>query len=278
MIKLKMKEVKIMFKTLSNTINIKDNYRSLNMEFVFNSMLQGNSPAEIYVNSETNPTVSIVCEEKVVYFGGESSESSGYTEAIEFFKEHILLEKKKSGLGFVKIIYSSEQWEKALLDSLKECKFRVYDRVLFRHKLKDIPEFLPKDKEIYICEIEKQLLERQLANTEMLVDEINGGWGNIDNFYEKGFGFCAVKDKEIVGWCTGEYMSEGTCGIGIETIESYQNLGVAASMTSSMISKCSGLSVIPHWDSWKWNAYSVKTAEKVGFEKVIEYKAIILGL
>jgi hypothetical protein len=267
-----------MFKTLSNTVNIKDNYKSLNIEFVFNSILAGSSPAVIYVNSQTSPTLSIVCEEKAVYFGGESSDCAEYTKYIEFFKEHILVEKKKSGLGFVKIIYSSEQWEKALLDSLKECKFEVYHRVLFRHNLKDIPEFLPKDKDVCICEIGKQLLERQLANAEMLVDEINGGWGDVNNFYEKGFGFCAVKDSEIVGWCTAEYMSEGKCGIGIETIESYQNQGVASSMAASMINKCSELSIIPHWDSWKWNSYSVKTAEKVGFEEVLEYKAIILGL
>ena len=91
-----------------------------------------------------------------------------------------------------------------------------------------------------------------------------------------GFGFCAMDGETIAGWCTAEYVSEGQCGIGIETIEAYQGRGVATALAGAFVDQCGERGITAHWDSWAANTPSVKVAARVGFTRVEEY-AVYLG-
>ena len=108
-------------KILSNNLmRLKENYAALKMGFVFDSIIAGNTPAEIYANDPENPTISIVCEGHGFYFGGQALSSTHYTQAVNFFLKQILDEQRKERLGIAMIYYSSEIWEKILVESLQE--------------------------------------------------------------------------------------------------------------------------------------------------------------
>jgi RimJ/RimL family protein N-acetyltransferase len=93
---------------------------------------------------------------------------------------------------------------------------------------------------------------------------------------ESGFGYCALKDGSIAGFCTSEYLSNTSCGIGIETYEPYQKLGVAKAMTSRMLNYCMVMEKTPYWDCWKNNIASARTAEGMGFEKLADYDIVFV--
>lgn len=96
-------------------------------------------------------------------------------------------------------------------------------------------------------------------------------WTSIDRFIEYGFGFSLVTKNEIVCWCTSEYLSEGKCGIGIETIPKYRNRGLATLIASAFIDYYRIKRIKPHWKCNLSNKASRRVAEKVGFSKELEF-------
>jgi RimJ/RimL family protein N-acetyltransferase len=74
-----------------------------------------------------------------------------------------------------------------------------------------------------------------------------------------------------VCWCIAEYVSDGRCGMGIETIPQYQNRGLATLAARAVAAECDARNITAHWDSWKDNHPSVRVAEKLGFELVGDY-------
>jgi GNAT superfamily N-acetyltransferase len=160
------------------------------------------------------------------------------------------------------------------MESLRDFSPNVYVRTLLRHNFVRNP-MVPIDPDIYFIEIDKNIIERkQLANADSMKGEILGAWGTTDRFLEHGFGFCAISDVSVVNWCTAEYLSMNSCGIGVETVKEFQNKGVASTTVYHFIEKCRQLNVVPYWDSWRDNAPSIKLAEKQGFIKVLDYKII----
>lgn len=265
-----------MQKLTNNLIRLKENYAALKMGFVFDSIIEGNTPAEIFANDVHNPTISIVCEGHGFYFGGEAIDRTQYYEAVNFFKEQILDENRKRKLGIAKIYYSSEIWKKILIESLNEYKPRSYEKILFQHRLEEISHHPNNDPDLIIKEIDRELINSQLGYVEPVINEIKYMWGSLEKFYKDGFGYCAIKDQNIVSWCTAEYKSQKYCGIGIETIEDYQKQGIATITAYHLLKKCLHLNLIPHWDCWKSNIPSVKVAEKNGFKKLTDYNILFI--
>jgi len=88
--------------------------------------------------------------------------------------------------------------------------------------------------------------------------------------YRARFGSVARVGDTIVYWCTAEYVSERMCGIGIETIENYQNQGIASATAAHFINECLRRQVTPHWECDQQNIGSKRVAEKVGFDLLQE--------
>ena len=110
-----------------------------------------------------------------------------------------------------------------------------------------------------------------LANVNRVADEIEREWPSTDAFLENGGGFCILRGEQIVCWCTMEYVSEGKCGLGVETVEEYRRRGLATAAATVCVDHCLASGLTPHWDAWQSNAVSVAVAERVGFGKVEEY-------
>ena len=174
-------------------------------------------------------------------------------------------------------MYENKEWEEAILKGVQELNHNVYPRSVYRHELEYIPNFPCKDNSITIKKIDDEIVSsKNLVNLQGLIEELEQMWGTVDIFLTKGFGYCAIKDDNIAAWCTGEYFSKNWCGIGIETYEEYQGQGIATAATIEIVKYCKELNKTPHWDCWKKNIPSVKTAEKTGFEKLMDYEIIFL--
>jgi hypothetical protein len=91
---------------------------------------------------------------------------------------------------------------------------------------------------------------RMLSNFAEVTAEIGSCWNSMADFRRAGFGFCAHDAGTIVCWCTAEYVSDGQCGIGIETVAAYRGRGFATLTASAFVEHCAGRGVVPHWDAW----------------------------
>lgn len=124
--------------------------------------------------------------------------------------------------------------------------------------------------EIQIELIDANFLTKNRLNLSYLKSEIEWMWPSINRFTEKGFGFSAMMNDAIICWCTAEYVSEKSCGLGIETLKLYEKKGIATATAVRMVDYCLRRGITPYWECDQNNPASVRVAEKVGFELLEE--------
>ena len=124
----------------------------------------------------------------------------------------------------------------------------------------------PEPSGVVFAPIDGLLLRSKgIANVDAVRGEIGFMWPSLQRFYTHGFGDAAIADRAIVCWCTAEYVSPTMCGIGIETVENYQQRGIATATALRFVRRALAQRVIPHWECDAENLPSVRVAEKVGF-------------
>ncbi len=257
---------------------LRRSYCSPQTGFAFDAMLAGNSPAEIFVGAEGPPFVSLLWDRgHGFYFGSETANAAQRRAAVRFFRDQLLEPLRDRGPWPAKIHYPSQGWRDILLEELREFRPAIVWRSLYRHELRAIPAVAPPLVGIAIRPIDDELLgSARLGNVELLTAEVSSMWGTARKFLESGFGYCAVAGSDIAGWCTAEYMSDRSCGIGIETVEPYQKQGIATATALVFLERCTQLHVAPYWDSWHSNVASIRVAEKAGFTKLLDYSVVFL--
>ena len=171
---------------INNKSRLKDIYKSYAHNFVFDSIIEGNTPAQIFVDDIEDISIFLICEGHCVYFGGEVENKDKYKEAINFFKESCLSESRRTELGVVKINYYTAAWEKELLEGLNEFHCNLYDRSLFKQDLKNVP-IVRSDDNVIVKKIDNEVLQNtSLGNINCLIDEVMGMWGSVNNFIKNG--------------------------------------------------------------------------------------------
>lgn len=247
--------------------------------FVFQSIIDGYTQGQIYVNSLDKPELYVVMDggNFVLYIGGETDDANVYKECLKFIEEHILTNELKEKFNdHIIISYSSDIFKKELKNVFKESVVHESVKSLYGY---DITHNTQRTLEHDFCEIKAidlEVLNSELKNLSELKDEIKGMWGSIKPFIKHGFGYCAVRENKLLSWCTAEFISDNSCGIGIETVEDEQGKGIGTLVASKFVDKCIEKDLIPHWDSWLKNFPSVKIAQKVGFDLIEDYEVIVV--
>lgn len=258
---------------LKDVSNIdREHFKSPFTYFVIESVIEGNTLAEAYANREAKPDITIVWDKKHNIYCGGMADKDVLQDAVCFIKEEILTEAVRKNSGVVKVMYENDAWKQALLEGMQELEHNIYPRSIYKHSLNHIPSLSCQDSTVEIRRIDKELMQcTEMNHMNGLLAELEEMWGSADHYLAKGYGFCALKGDSLAAWCTGEYFSKKWCGIGIETYEEFQRQGIAAAMTEHFVRYCLEQGKLPHWDCWKNNIPSVKTAEKAGFEKLADY-------
>lgn len=255
---------------------IKALLNSSKKSFVFESIIDGHTHGQIYVNSLDNPELYVVMDggNFVLYVGGETADVNVYKECIKFISEHILTDELKGKFDdHIIISYSSDVFKKALKNVFKESIVHESVKSLYKY---DITQRTLEHDFCNIKDIDLEVLNSKLENLDKLKDEINGMWGSTKPFIKHGFGYCAVRKNKLLSWCTSEFMSDKSCGIGIETVEDEQGKGIGTIVASKFVHKCVEKDLIPYWDSWLKNYPSVKIAQKVGFDLIEDYEVMVV--
>ncbi|MCM1990604.1 GNAT family N-acetyltransferase [Oceanirhabdus seepicola] len=269
-----------MYKVDSNFEKFKKVFSSNINKFVFESIIEGNTPGEIYLNNLENPELYVIFDKGnfVLYVGGETATHKEYDKCINYIKENILTESlKKDFYNYVKISYTSDIWKNVMLDIFNNLTVHQRKRVLYKYNLHNNDNKFLENHSSEIKPINQELLnDSNLENLKILKEEIKGMWGTVDGFIKNGFGYCAFNGKRLISCCTAELVSKNHCGIGIETIEDDQKKGVGTALAANIVKDCAQRNLIPHWDSWIDNLASVKIAEKVGFNKIEEYEVLVV--
>ncbi len=128
-----------------------------------------------------------------------------------------------------------------------------------------------------VLPIDRDFLNRgSLENIESVVVEVKGMWPSLETFCQHGFGVAIAYKDEVLAWCTAEYVSDDRCGVGIETVESYRNQGLATWLTHEFLLEAQKRRINVGWECWQGNSASVRVAEKWRFA-LLEESTMLVG-
>ena len=204
------------------TLSIRPHFDTPNLRLVVDSIIDGKTPAIVWANDLAAPKTVLAWEGRCIYLVGDLEGTEVNKGLREIFSTEIQPEGQSRELGFFKLYYSPDAWSLrleeifgALLDN--DVERRIYCSVRDSSARIAVPS-----PPLELRQIDAQLLQSDLAHIGLVRDEILGGWPSFETFLDQGFGFTMLDGASVVCWCTAEYVSEGKCGIGIETIEAYQ--------------------------------------------------------
>ncbi len=216
------------------------------------SALQGYM-GDAWVDNLESPTVAMITISIFVYFAGDSSCNVA---------RELLLELPKKRL----IIPESEQWE-ILLKTVLKGSIKKHQRHTFVQnvnnfdiiKLEKMTKALPEGYTI-------KRIDKQLATDPNLIElpiDYAEPFDSVDDFLNRGIGFWALHNNQVVcGATSGAIYSKGF-EIDIETHINHKGKGLATAIAATFILYCLNIGLYPAWEAA--NEISVKLAEKLGY-------------
>jgi RimJ/RimL family protein N-acetyltransferase len=230
---------------------------------VMDSMAAGHTTAEAWLDDPLDPQASLIWDlQHSAFLVGSVRDAQGWR---ELFDERIAA----AGPGLLKLHTTPADADRVFGDY----QLQPRERVLYRQATPARtlpPHRLPDGYRISsITERWDELTP--LANFDAVRAEIEACWPSVKHFRRSGFGYVAHDDQQTVCWCTAECLSDGACGIGIETVADHRGRGFAASTARRFLQHCDQWGVRAHWDAWADNPASIAVAERIGLTKIETY-------
>ncbi len=263
----KYNRVRPMFKTLEYNLGVE-------------AILSGKVQGYVYADDMENPLTACIFDGVHNYFVGGNEKNQDFNESLSKLITNDVIPKIKNEGKEVDYFFfydDESEWEKVLEFILKDVypgktyrryyNFTAGDSVV-RH---DLHEGFKLQK------IDKELMERtDLNNVEEIQQwTFTESWSGKEDFLKNGFGFCIIKDKDIVSWSMTDHVFGDKCEIGIETDEDYRRKGMATGVVSACVEYClsEGIHRIG-WSCFDSNEASYSLAEKVGFKMYKKYPVL----
>lgn len=115
-----------------------------------------------------------------------------------------------------------------------------------------------------------------LARADIVLPEHVVDWiaeiGSPAEFFEYSFGFVALHGREVAAWCIADGIAGARTELGIYTQEEFRQRGLATALTALAVEHAFSLGLTEvSWQCNVDNVPSIRTAEKVGFQRQHEY-------
>jgi GNAT superfamily N-acetyltransferase len=240
------------------------------------SLLEGLSPGAIFVDDLNQPNSVFGYSMRRFFLAGSPDNDVFNLGVKRFFNDTLYPNAAAMEMPFYTLRYSPDGWDKLIPKILAGChpvrEIRHFYEFSDNQLAIDWRSLIPEG--FSLRRVNRSLLaQRHLDNLDKIIDEMQSERSSVEDFLEKSFGFCLVReDQEIVGWCMSEYNCAGRCEVGIATQKDYQRRGFATLNAAAVVDHAikNGISRIG-WHCYASNQPSIGTALKVGFKKVCEY-------
>ena len=97
-------------------------------------------------------------------------------------------------------------------------------------------------------------------------------WKSATDFLQNGFGFVVFSNTgDAVSVCYSACLAGGVAEIDVATLPAFQQKGLAKEVVHKFVCHCVANNLIANWDCFEENVGSIKTAQSIGFKKMIQY-------
>lgn len=239
------------------------------------AVIECTNPGEVYVNDIKNPRSALIWNQGMQchYFIGETQNEDFLEDIKEYVNDIIIKELQAKGINWFEVIGVHRKWESVIEELFSDKGIKYEHQYVYRmHENKKEIERATSKNEIYIEKLTKDVLKSNILNLEFMINELELFWGTMENFFEKGTCYYAIENKKVVSICYSGFKVNGLETIGIETLSDHRKKGYAYELALRFIEDCISRSFSPYWDCSEDNTGSRRLAEKLGFDKVSDYK------
>lgn len=239
------------------------------------AIIEGNNPGRIFVDCINEPKTGLIWlgnNDGFIFIGNENNEP--FQNDMKHFLDTVILpEAQQLGLKWFECFGNHSGWDKTIENMFSERELGSWEQRIYI-RLNDQPLLEVEINTDYTVEkiTEDFFYSKNITNLPFLHEKIKEFWPSIEEFSAKGFGFCAIYDQKIVSICFSAFVAEGFHAVDIETLEGHRGQQLALNVASAFAKECYDRGVTPYWDCMKSNIPSVKTAERLGFTCIYNYK------
>ena len=251
-------------------------FKELSFTLSNDAVINGVRSGRIYVDNVTDPkSVFVWAKPSEFFLVGNPGNDLFNLSVHKLLEEKIMPELLRNKIDFSVFYCSSDEWDDKLEFILRSHVIRKnyrwlcrFNQSTFRHKT-EIPS------ELNVARIDELLIKKKLLNVKKVIDYISFHWNSIENYVQKGFGFCLLLNDVIVSWCISGNNVDKKCEMIIGTDERFRNRGFASILASVFLDYCITSNLTPIWQCGTENLPSMAVADKLGFKKELLYPVYV---
>jgi RimJ/RimL family protein N-acetyltransferase len=240
------------------------------------SIVEGNNPGWIFTDKPDRPATALVWSKgiKGFYLVGDEKNTAFLSELNPYIDEHLAKRMHELRIDWFEICGNREAWD-TVIESIFSVR-RLSQSLQCIYTL-DPQNYESRSHSAEVdCEVRKVnrklLFGSELQNSEFVHSKIKQFWDSLEMFLERGQGYVVVCREEAASVCFSAFVAGNTHAIDVETTENYRRRGFAEIVAREFVKECIKRGLRPHWECMKENIASIALAEKLGFEKSVEYK------
>ncbi|HKM34071.1 MAG TPA: GNAT family N-acetyltransferase [Lachnospiraceae bacterium] len=127
---------------------------------------------------------------------------------------------------------------------------------------------LQQPEECQVKKVDRHLLEEKYTNMEYITDELINAYGDMEQFFDNGIAYVAIKDHALIARADMLFSDSGYGNISVNTKEAYRRTGISSYLVLRTIEDTCKQGLTPIWDCTDDNFASEKTAIKCGFHLI----------
>ncbi|MGC9348412.1 MAG: GNAT family N-acetyltransferase [Anaerolineae bacterium] len=265
--------------------SVRSLYEPLRCNLVVDSMIDGNTPAWVFVDRKEDPQSALMWNRQdAMLIAGEAGNPIFNREIAEVVKAQIVPDARRRYIPELSLHYDSTAWliHKDLF--LGSWAYEIAGRRCYRFdRLRvDWRGGIPTGYEMWPID-QPVLRNERLENIQHVAGWVRSFWRSYADFVQTSFGACLV-DKTapdapvVTSWCLGVYVSGSDYELGLFTMPDYRRQGQATLVSAAAIERCLQVKGRPHWHCWDDNRGSIAVAERVGFVDPTRYEVLRINI
>ncbi len=249
-------------------------FADLRYNLVIDSVIDGNTPAWVYADDPAFPTSALIWDKQDAMLVAGNAAHHAFAQALaHVLADEILPDARRRGIPVLSLHYPDESWDRVIETVILQGRGaeKAARRAYHWGGLPvDWRAALPAGYAVRRLTPEL-LAQGDLENMDQVVGWVDSFWRSHAAFAQTGFGFCALRDRAVAGWCLTVFVSGQDYELGLATAPPYRNQGLATVTAAASIEQCLAQGGTPHWHCWEDNVASQVVAARVGFERPRQY-------
>jgi hypothetical protein len=249
-------------------------YAGWRFDLRMNSLLNGYSRGQVYVDRVVNPQTAVAWIDDLFYLVGDEHNEAFERSWTHWLEGVIIPQAKKDGLRYFAVqVYPLQPWREPLQALLKGHDVQVNHEWKFAFRpdvYRQMAEWPDLPAGFALQRVDREML--QDPNCQPLLDAVSRRNASIDVFLTRGLGMVLRQGATLVSACVSAYVDRGLHELAVDTYDPEQRKrGFSALTAKACIDLCLRHGATPVWTADESNAASLALARKLGFDKVGEY-------